>query len=122
MALKSMIMEFGMGTDIRGGDYTKAAVRALEAALRQNSIAFADAFGLPKDEMLVRIVIGVARPDRVDKDAVGAVLPYGQAEVTVEEGGMDIPHDGGAGGTVLANAALTVYLDLPEDRTHGDAP
>lgn len=117
MALKSMVMEFGMGTDIRGGDYTKAAVRALEAALRHNSITFAQAFGLSGDDMVVKIQIGVAKPGEVDRAAVAAVLPYGKAEVIVEEGGMDIPQADGAGVTVLANAALTVYLDLP-----GDAP
>jgi uncharacterized protein (TIGR02058 family) len=113
MALKSMLMEFGMGTDIRGGDYTKAAVRALEAALRQNSIAVADSFGLPREAMVVRIAIGVAKPDLVDKAAVAAVLPYGKAEVTVVEGGLDTPHEDGSGVTILANAAATVYLDLP---------
>jgi uncharacterized protein (TIGR02058 family) len=115
MALKSMVMEFGTGTDIRGGDYTKAAVRALEAALRHNSITFAQAFGLTGDDMVVRIQIGVAKPDEVDKAAVAAVLPYGKADVIVEEGGMDTPQADGSGVTVLANAALTVYLDLPED-------
>jgi len=29
MALKRVALEIGMGTDIRGGDYTKAAVRGL---------------------------------------------------------------------------------------------
>jgi hypothetical protein len=38
MARKSMVIEFGSGTDIRGGDYTKAAVRAVEAAIRQRRI------------------------------------------------------------------------------------
>ncbi len=113
MPLKSMVMEFGTGTDIRGGDYTKAAVRAVEAALRHNSITFAQAFGLSGDDMVVRIQIGVARPGEVDKAAIAALLPYGKAEVIVEEGGMDVPQAAGAGVTVLANAALTVYLDLP---------
>lgn len=115
MPLKSMVMEFGTGTDIRGGDYTKAAVRALEAALHHNSITFAQAFGLTGDDMVVRIQIGVARPDEVDKAAVAAVLPYGKADVIVEEGGMDTPQADGSGVTVLANAAVTVYLDLPGD-------
>lgn len=119
MALKSVVMEFGMGTDIRGGDYTKAAVRALHAALRQNSITFAQALGLTGDDMVVKIQIGVAKPDQVDKAAVAAILPYGKAEVIVEEGGMDTPQYDGADVTILANAALTVYLDLPE--AQGDA-
>lgn len=113
MPLKSMVMEFGTGTDIRGGDYTKAAVRAVEAALRHNSITFAQAFGLSGDDMVVRIQIGVATPGEVDKAAIAALLPYGKADVIVEEGGMDVPQAEGAGVTVLANAALTVYLDLP---------
>jgi uncharacterized protein (TIGR02058 family) len=115
MARKSMVMQFGTGTDLRGGDYTKAAVRALEAALRRNSLTVADAFGVPREEMQVKVVIGVARPDRVDKAAVAAVLPYGRAEVIVEEGGMDIAADGGAEVTVMANAAAIVYLDLLGD-------
>ncbi len=121
MARKSMVMEFGIGTDIRGADYTKAAVRALEAALRQNSLSVADAFGVGKDAMHVKIVIGVARPDRVDKAAVAAVLPYGEAEVIVEEGGLDTPSEDGSGVTVLANAAAIVYLDLPDSPSAGDA-
>ena len=32
MTLKRMAIEIGMGTDIRGADYTKAAVRALRDA------------------------------------------------------------------------------------------
>lgn len=113
MPLRSMVIEFGTGTDIRGGDYTKAAVRAVEAALHHNSITFAQAFGLSGDDMQIRIQIGVARPGEVDKAAVAAVLPYGTADVIVEEGGMDIPQTDGSGVTVLANAAVTVSLDLP---------
>lgn len=33
MTLKRVVLEIGMGTDIRGGDCTKAAVRALRDAL-----------------------------------------------------------------------------------------
>ncbi len=120
MTLKPMVLELGMGTDIRGDDYTKAAVRALKAALWQNTIAFADAFGQPKEAMYVKVIIGVAKPDQVDKAAVAAVLPYGQADVHVEEGGMDTPLEDGSGMTVLANAAAIVYLDLPEDQSFGD--
>ncbi len=39
MALKRMVLEIGMGTDIRGSDYTKAAVRALRDALWHNSLS-----------------------------------------------------------------------------------
>ena len=75
MALKRMVLQIGMGTDIRGADYTKAAVRALRDALWHNSLSIADAAGLPVDAMQVEVTIGVPRPDRVDKEAVLAVLP-----------------------------------------------
>lgn len=113
MALKSVVMEFGTGTDLRGADYTRAAVRALDNALRRNSLLAADALGKPRDSMRVRVVVGVARPELVDTAAVAAVLPYGSAEVSVEAGGLDIPSEDGQSVTVMANAVATVFLDLP---------
>ena len=47
MAWQRMVLQIGMGTDIRGADYTKAAVRALRDALWHNSLSVADAVGLP---------------------------------------------------------------------------
>jgi hypothetical protein len=37
MAYRRVVLQIGMGTDIRGTDYTKAAVRALRDALRCRS-------------------------------------------------------------------------------------
>jgi uncharacterized protein (TIGR02058 family) len=120
MALKRFAMEFGMGTDLQGADYTKAAVRALKDALWHNSLTMAPAFGFPREAMQVEVLIGVARPELVDKAAVAAVLPYGTAKVTVEEGGLDIAKDDGSL-TVMANAAAVVYFDVEdtEAQTHG---
>ena len=117
MTRKSMVMEFGTGTDIRGGDYTKAAQRAVHAALRHNSITFAQALDVPREAMIVKILIGVGKPEDVDREAVASILPYGQAEVEVVEGGMEIARETAPGATIVANAALTVLLDLPD----GDA-
>ena len=116
MALKRVALEIGMGTDIRGGDYTKAAVRALRDALWHNSLTVADAVGLPVDAMRVEVTIGVPRPELVDKEAVLAVLPHGTGTVDVVEGGLEIANDEGTGATVVANAAAVVRLDLPEVR------
>jgi len=121
MALKRLALQLGTGTDIRGGDYTKAAIRAVKAALWQNVLSVAKAFDMPNEAMVVEIIIGVEKPDQVDKVAVGAVLPYGTADVRVEHGGMDTPFDDSNDITVLANAAVVVYLDLPDDKVWGDA-
>ena len=116
MAMKRMVLEIGMGTDIRGADYTKAAVRALRDALWHNSLGIAGALGLPTDSMRVEIVIGVPRPQEVDKAAVLAVLPHGTGTVELVEGGLEIANDAGTDKTVLAHAAAIVHLDLPEPR------
>ena len=112
MALKRMVLQIGMGTDIRGADYTKAAMRALRDALWHNSLSGADAVGLPVDSMQIEVTIGVPRPDQVDKEAVLAVLPHGSGTVRVVEGGLEIPNDAGTNKTVIANAAAVVRLDI----------
>jgi uncharacterized protein (TIGR02058 family) len=112
MAYKRVVMEIGMGTDIRGTDYTKAAVRALRDALWHNSLGIANAVGLDTDSMQVEVTIGVPKPDQVDKAQVLAILPHGTGTVTVVEGGLEIPNDTGTGSTLIANAAAVVRLDL----------
>ena len=113
MAWKRMVLQIGMGTDIRGVDYTKAAVRALRDALWHNALSVADALGQDVDSMRVEVTIGVPKPEQVDKQAVLDVLPHGTGTVTVVEGGLEIPNDAGTGATVLAQAAAVVRLDVP---------
>ena len=112
MALTRMVVEMGMGTDLQGSDYTKAAVRAVKDALWHNSLTVAPAFGIDRELMVIEVSIGVAKPEKVDIEQVKAVFPYGLATVEVVEGGLDIPSDCGTKTTVVANAAATVYLDL----------
>jgi uncharacterized protein (TIGR02058 family) len=112
MALKRMVLEVGMGTDIRGVDPTKAAVRALRDALWHNSLTVADALGLDTDSMQVEVTIGVPHPERVNKQDVLAVLPHGSGTVTVVEGGLEIPNDDGSNATLIASAAAVVWLEV----------
>ena len=113
MTFKRVALEIGMGTDIRGTDYTKAAVRALRDALWHNSLSVGPALGLDVDSMEVEVNIGVPQPGQVDKEAVLAILPHGTGTVNVVEGGLEIPNDEGTNITVIANAVAVVRLDLP---------
>jgi len=113
MPQKRMVLQIGMGTDIRGADYTKAAVRALRDALWHNSLSVADALGQHVDAMQVEVTIGVPHPEQVDKAAVLAILPHGTGTITVVEGGLEIPNDAGTNSTVIANAAAIVRLNIP---------
>ncbi len=114
MAKRRVVLEIGMGTDIRGADYTKAAVRALRDALWHNSLTVAGALGLSPDDMEIEVTIGVPQPDQVDKEQVLAVLPHGTGTLKLVEGGLEIVNDAGTDRTVIANAAAVVRLDLPE--------
>lgn len=115
LARKRLVMEMGMGVDIRGGDYTKAAIRALKDALWHNSLTVVPALGYPVEEMQVDIEIGVAEPELVDKKKVAEVLPYGQASVNVVKGGLDVREDDRH--TIVANAAAVVYLAVEKRET-----
>lgn len=114
MAYRRVVLEIGMGTDIRGADPTKAAVRALRDALWRNSLTIAHALGQDTDAMRVEVIIGVPRPQAVDHAQVLAVLPHGTGTVDVVPGGLEIPNPQRNDSTLLAHAAAVVKLDLPE--------
>ena len=112
MAQRRMVLEIGMGTDIRGGEPTKAAVRALRDALWHHSLTVTQALGIDVDAMRVKVTIGVPHPEQVDQAQVLAVLPHGTGTVEVVEGGLEIPNEAGTGVTLLAHAAAEVFLEL----------
>ena len=108
-----LITEFGMGTSLRRGDYTEAAMRALRDALWHNSINAAELFGFDKEDMRLDVQVGVQVPEAVDASALVAVFPYGQAEIRVVKGGLDTPRPEGEGNpTIMAHAAISVSFDM----------
>ncbi len=108
-----LLTEFGQGTSLRRGDYTEAACRAVRDALWHNSINLAELFGFPKEAMQIRVDIGVQQPDKVDTAKVAAEFPYGQPEIVVTHGGLDIPRpDGDGHPTVMATVALSVSFEM----------
>ncbi len=99
----------GMGVDVHGGDYTKAAKRAVSDALRHSSLNFFAVTDKSHHDMHVEVRIGVAEPDAVDCDAVAAEVPYGTVTITPMVGGLNVPAaDGGSDLMVIANAAILV--------------
>lgn len=125
MAKKRVALELGMGTSLRSGDYTRAAIRAVSDALWHNSLNMADAFGFPRDAMIVDVQVATQQPDEVKTDEVAAIFPYGQVSVTSVFGGMDIPKrrvlDEPMQGedkhavTIFANAAIIVSFDMEKN-------
>ncbi|WP_425099504.1 Lin0512 family protein [Tropicibacter sp. S64] len=108
--MQRFIIEMGMGNDLHGRDYQKAAGRAIEDALRHSSIPLFGALGLPHDQMEVRVTVGVQQPDRLDCAALAAALPRGKATVTAVQGGLDITNPDSGEVTVIAQAAVEAFL------------
>ena len=111
---KRVILEMGTGNDLHGGDYTKAAVRAVQDAIHHSSLSLIRSFGLDSRKMQVEVTIGVQKPERVDAAAVRATLPHGEVTVTVVKGGLDVPDDTSGDVAVIASAAVAVRMDLPQ--------
>ena len=117
MAKKRVVIEIGMGTDIRGRDYTKAACRALKDALWHNSLGIADIVGVDVDSMWVEVSIGIPQPEKVNVAEVLSILPHGSGQVTCMQGGLEIENINRNDYTIIANAAAVVYLDPPEGKS-----
>ncbi len=112
VALKRVILEVGMGNDLHGSDYTKAALRAVQDALHHSSMSLIGSFGLDIHKMQVAVTIGVQKPEEVDVGRVKASLPYGIVMVKVVKGGLVVV--GAKDTVVIANAGIEVWLELPQ--------
>ena len=110
MSEQRFIIEMGMGNDQYGMDYTKAAARAIEDAIRHSSIPLFAATGLSHDEMRVQVTIGVAEPDTVDCALLATKLPRGRAEVRAVDGGLNVTNPDSGSTLVIATAAIEAFL------------
>ncbi len=112
MALERCVTEMGMGVDVHGRDYTRASCRAVSDAIRHSSLSLFGVFGKTRDDMRIKVIIGVPEPDQVDLEAVARELPYGQVSVAAEKGGLEVPNADGGDAIVIANAAVLVHFDM----------
>jgi uncharacterized protein (TIGR02058 family) len=114
MARKRVILELGTGNDLHGGDYTKAALRAVQDALHHSSLTMLRALKVnSKTDMFVNVTIGVQQPDKVDLEKVRLSLPHGIVTVKVVKGGLDVLDPENNDPAVIASAAVEVKLELP---------
>src|SRR5437588_1973525 len=101
MTLKRIITEYGSGNDLHGGDYTKAAVRAVQDAIHHSSLSLIRSLGVDSRKMQVEVTVGVQRPDRVDAEKIASTLPHGEVTVTLVKGGLDVPDEAAGDAAVI---------------------
>jgi uncharacterized protein (TIGR02058 family) len=113
--MKRLILEMGMGNDLYGMDYTKAAKRAVEDAFRHSTLSVFTSLNLDPTKMQVQVTVGVAEPDQVDCDAVAATLPRGVATVTAVKGGQNVENIANGTSHIIATAAVEAFYPLNPD-------
>lgn len=102
-----LVIETGMGTDLRGGDVTRAALRAVDDAMRRSSLPIFGSIGLDHERMRVRVTLGAQDPGAIDTARIVAHMPRGRAEVRAVEGGLHLED-----GIVLVTAAVEAFLPV----------
>ena len=105
-----VVIEMGMGNDLHGMDYQKAAKRAIEDAIRHSTLPIFDSIDLPHTEMRVQVTVAVQEPDRIDADALTSGLPRGRATVQAVKGGLNIANPETGETAVVATAAVEAFL------------
>lgn len=105
-----VIIEMGSGNDQHGMDYTKAASRAIEDAIRHSSLPLFEAIGLSHENMRVQVTVGVQQPDNVDTTKLAEGLPRGNVTVRAVQGGLDVVNDQTGSTIVVASAAVEAFL------------
>ena len=111
--MKRLILEMGMGADLYGEDYTKAACRAVDDAIRHSSLILFRSLGLDHEMMQVNVTVGVQKPEAVDVQVVAAKLPRGKAVVNVVHGGQNVIDEDN--GTVSVIASIAVEACYPSE-------
>lgn len=90
----------------------------VENAIQRNGLNFVRNLGRSLNDMQVHVVVAVPQPARIDKAKALAALPWGKKSLETVQGGMELPcgkdtsSEASQDVTVIANAAITVSLDL----------
>jgi len=112
MSKKRVILELGSGNDLHGGDYTKAALRAVEDALHHSSLSFIRSLKIERTKLDVEVTVGVQRPEQVNLEAVKKSLPIGNITVKAVKGGLDVADPENNDIAVIASAAIAVRIEV----------
>jgi len=112
MARTRLVVELGMGTDIHGQDYTKAARKAVDDAIHRSSLLYiVDAVKEGRRPgMHVDVTIASPKPEAVDGEAVLQAIPFGEKSINIVNGGMELEHTP-SDYIIIANAAVLVTVE-----------
>lgn len=111
MSQLRFVIEIGMGNDLHGMDYQKAAGRAIESAMRRSTIPMFETTGLNHTNMKVVVTIGVQAPEFLNTEELARLLPRGDARVRAVKGGQNIENPETGETIVVATAAIEAFFE-----------
>ena len=119
MAFKRLIIEFGQGVDMHGGDQNNAVLKATKDAIHHCCMAgISEVFEITDRETQARIHadIYVPHPEQADPAVVTDYLSRWTVDAQVHQGGANprgIALDGDPETEItIASVVLTVYVDV----------
>ncbi len=62
--MQRLILEIGTGNDLYGGNYTKAACRAVQDAIHHSSLILFRSLDISHEKMQVNVTVGVQEPEK----------------------------------------------------------
>jgi uncharacterized protein (TIGR02058 family) len=120
MAKTRLFIEIGTGVELHGQDPTRAAAKAVRDAVSR--VCFG--MGLREtfrqrghQDSIISVLVGVPHHERVNKEEVLKMIPYGEKDIRIVEGGLVAkghfdPASGDKSDDIyIANAAITVLVD-----------
>ena len=115
-----MLLETGIGTDLQGKDFTKAAIRAVKNAMAQNSLLLFKSLELDKENMHIRITLGVTKPKKVDVELVKKCLPHGIVSIITVPGGAYIESNDNLPSSLVVCAGVEVFCNFQSLGQHSN--
>lgn len=117
---KRFIVELGVGTDLHGGDVTKATARAIKDAVSHSCLCGISEIIQLEDlsKMEVRIKVGCPYPQKLDQAKILKQVPFGKATIDevvtggLSTTGLHVDALGEGDQIVISVVSLTVYLDV----------
>jgi uncharacterized protein (TIGR02058 family) len=115
---KRYVIEIGTGIDLHGGDLTKAARKAVKAAVASCCLCgIHEILGIEDmaKKMKVEVLLGAVEPEAIDLDQIAKEVPFGQVHVKAVTGGLEanglhVPSLGEGNKIQIVNAVLTVFI------------